>query len=411
MFPKTLLVALLISSTRACIHRDHNVNVEHIDANIQRRSLHTPSTTTKTAIKNVNILSGTQFHPGAVAMVGDKITFDLTGVDKWINGNGGFLIPGLIDSHCHPHTIKDLNTLSSYGVTTAMNMACADYALCASLKHQPGLTSFLTADHGVTAPGTAHAAIFQGPPELLITGPSQAQMFVDYAFGNNSDWLKLIAEPNGMSNETANRLVELAHEKGHQTMTHATRIVDYLQAIGSRTDGIQHSVGDELLTAQMINDIKTYNKFVTPTTVLVQAFLRYPDALALTTYTNTSWPIVVQNAQALYKAKVPILAGTDAIPGEGLITAMVLNPLGKTLHEELEVFVNQVGFKPWEALRAATLLPAQMHRLPDRGIIAEGKRADLVLLTSDPLKNISATRNVSRVWIGGLEFNGTVAAA
>lgn len=396
-----LLLAALISLTRACIHRE--VNVQDIDINLKRRSEHIQSTT-KIGIRNVRIFIGHHFRPSVLAIAGDKITFNLENVDTWVDGNKGFLLPGLIDSHCHPASTADLQRLSSYGVTTALNMACANYALCGSLKDQPGLTSFFTADHGISSPNTAHATIFQTPPEFLIENASQAPTFVDHAFGNHSDWLKIAAEPNGPDQETQNRLVALTHERGRQSMTHATLIPSYLQAIASKTDGIQHTPGDALLTQDMIDDIKTNNKWVTPTTVLVQAFLRYPAALAVSTYTNKSWPIVIQNVQKMHDAGVPLLAGTDAIPSSGPLSTVVQHPLGNTLHEELEVFVNQVGFNPVEALRAATLLPAIMHRLHDRGEIAEGKRADLLLLKSNPLRNISATRDIARVWNGGIEY-------
>ncbi|KEF62326.1 uncharacterized protein A1O9_00298 [Exophiala aquamarina CBS 119918] len=400
MLSVIILVAVLVSVTRSCVHRD--INVQHIDANIQRRSAYPPHKTSKIGISNVNIFQGTHFRRGALAIAGDLITFNLRGVKTWIDGKDGFLIPGLIDSHCHPASTSDLQRLSSYGVTTALNMACANYALCASLKDQPGLTSFFTADHGITAPNTTHAIVFQTPPELLMTDPSQAPVFVENAFSNNSDWLKITAEPNGLSQESQNRLVELAHARGRQTMTHATMIPFYLQAIASHTDGIQHTPGDGTVTPAMVSDILTNNKWVTPTTILVQAFLKYPEALALSTYDNNSWPLVIQNVRSMYQAGVTLLAGTDAIPSDGPLP--VSHPLGSTLHEELDIFVNQVGIKPHEALRAATLLPAQMHKLSDRGIIAEGKRADLVLLRSNPLKSISATRDIARVWNGGIEF-------
>lgn len=404
MFSRIFLAAIILSVTQACIQ--HDINVQHIDDNIQRRSTHIPSTL-KTGIRNVKIFTGTYFRPGALAIVGDQITFNLKNVTTWIDGNGGFLIPGLIDSHCHPSSIKDLKRLSSYGVTTALNMACANYALCASLKDQPGLTSFFTADHGITAPNTTHALMFQAPPDLLITDPSQAPKFVAQAFGNNSDWLKIIAEPNGPSQETQNQLVKLTHELGRQTMTHASIIPAYIQAIASGTDGIQHTPGDGLLTPIMINNILANNKWVTPTTILVQNFLKYPDALAFSSYRNNSWPIVVKNVQSMRAARVPLLVGTDAIPSDGPLASRIQHPLGNSLHDELDIFVNQIGFKPSEALRAATLLPSRMHKLFDRGIIAEGKRADLVLLNSNPLKNISATRDIVRVWNGGVEFNST----
>jgi hypothetical protein len=56
---------------------------------------------------------------------------------------------------------------------------------------------------------------------------------------------------------------------------------------------------------------------------------------------------------------------------------------------------------PIEALQAATSVPAKTFGLTDRGTIAKGQRADLVLVTGDPTKDISATQNIVTVWKGG----------
>jgi imidazolonepropionase-like amidohydrolase len=93
---------------------------------------------------------------------------------------------------------------------------------------------------------------------------------------------------------------------------------------------------------------------------------------------------MVQNVNALYKAGVTILAGTDAVDQMGPFNV----PLGMSLHQELQNLV-EAGLTPAEALRAATVVPATFHRIPDRGVIAPGMRADLVLLNSNPLANIS----------------------
>lgn len=57
-----------------------------------------------------------------------------------------------------------------------------------------------------------------------------------------------------------------------------------------------------------------------------------------------------------------------------------------------------------EALRAATVLAAQHHKLTDHGTIAPGMRADLILLDSNPLANISNTRDIEKVWVKGIEY-------
>jgi hypothetical protein len=56
-----------------------------------------------------------------------------------------------------------------------------------------------------------------------------------------------------------------------------------------------------------------------------------------------------------------------------------------------------------EALTAATAAPAKAFHLDDRGVIASGKRADLVLVKGDPTRDITETRDIVAVWKLGVE--------
>lgn len=75
----------------------------------------------------------------------------------------------------------------------------------------------------------------------------------------------------------------------------------------------------------------------------------------------------------MYRAGVPILAGTDCHDEPNSVFEV---KHGESLHWELELLV-EAGVSVLDALRAATILPAEHFRLSDRGVIAEGKRADL----------------------------------
>jgi imidazolonepropionase-like amidohydrolase len=65
--------------------------------------------------------------------------------------------------------------------------------------------------------------------------------------------------------------------------------------------------------------------------------------------------------------------------------------------------LTEVGLSGSEALAAATSTTADAFRLRDRGRIAVGLRADLVLVSGDPTADILATRAIQRVWKAGLE--------
>jgi imidazolonepropionase-like amidohydrolase len=90
-----------------------------------------------------------------------------------------------------------------------------------------------------------------------------------------------------------------------------------------------------------------------------------------------------------------IVAGTDA-PNPG-------TTYGASLHGELEMYVED-GLTPTEALTAATSAPAQAFHISDRGRIAPGLRADLLLVNGHPDEDIKATRDIQAVYKVGVEL-------
>jgi imidazolonepropionase-like amidohydrolase len=78
---------------------------------------------------------------------------------------------------------------------------------------------------------------------------------------------------------------------------------------------------------------------------------------------------------------------------------------GFSLHEELELLV-RAGLTPAEALRTATINPAEFLGLTDSlGVVAAGKLADLILLDANPLDNIANTKRIRAVIQGGRVLN------
>jgi len=97
--------------------------------------------------------------------------------------------------------------------------------------------------------------------------------------------------------------------------------------------------------------------------------------------------------KTLFDAGVPLMIGTDA-PDVGPMA-------GFGIHDELQELVND-GLTPFQVLQAATVIPARYFRKSSEfGTIETGKRADLVLLEQNPLKNIANTRAISGVMLRG----------
>ncbi len=96
---------------------------------------------------------------------------------------------------------------------------------------------------------------------------------------------------------------------------------------------------------------------------------------------------------ALHRAGVTIVPGSDT----GLV--------GHGLHREIELYV-QAGMTPLEAIQSATIVSARAMGLDrDSGTVEAGKRADLILVDGDPLKDITALRHVTSVVTNGRMYD------
>jgi hypothetical protein len=116
--------------------------------------------------------------------------------------------------------------------------------------------------------------------------------------------------------------------------------------------------------------------------------MKIPDAATRARY-EKSYAKMTEFVGRLYKAGVPIVAGTDELAGF-------------TLQAELEMLV-KAGLTPAQALQVATKNGALYTRTShERGSIAAGKLADLVLVDGDPTRQIGDIRKVAAVITRGV---------
>lgn len=101
----------------------------------------------------------------------------------------------------------------------------------------------------------------------------------------------------------------------------------------------------------------------------------------------------LQAFRAARSAGVRMLAGSD-------LTVLTARP-GAALHAELGLLVSELGLSELDALRAATVWPSDWMERPDLGRLEPGALADLVLLSGDPLEDISNTRKIRAVIAAG----------
>ncbi len=347
-----------------------------------------------------------------------------------IDGRGRTLLPGFFDAHVHvaDDARAALGQALSLGVTTVLDMFASPDRLKRLKKmaaeDPPDMADVRTAGVGATAPG-GHPTQMGGPPIPTITGPEQAQAFVDARIAEGSDYIKIIHDDLSsllgagkglptVNNETLRALVAAAHRRGKLAVVHIGSEQDAREAIAAGADGLVHMFAGESASADFGKLAARHRIFVIATLSVLYTACGMPNGPALLAdarlkpyiktewqpFLTAPWPLLKLSCQGtkkgireLLQAQVPILAGSDS-PGTG-------TAYGASLHGELALLV-EAGLSPVQALAGATSLPARLFHLSDRGFIRPGMRADLVLVDGDPTKDILATRNIVAVFKKGL---------
>jgi imidazolonepropionase-like amidohydrolase len=372
-----------------------------------------------------------------------------------IDGGGRTLLPGLIDCHVHASDIRALGQALAFGVTTELDMF-SDPGLASRLRSLAGshydVADIRTAVQGATPTGGMLAKFIPGLP--TVSGPRDAAAFVAAQAAHGAAYLKIYLEDSAwygspaLSADTVRALVAAAHSHGMLAVAHADSAAMAHMFIQAGGDGLAHALGDLDLTPAFLANLRRRPAFVVATlraTALLspahadeieadqRELARHPrlgpflDEPTRATFTRPGlladarargaeaasaggrldFDEARRSVTALYQADIPVLAGTDTNypdPDSGNAMLNAYAGHGIALHHELALLV-RAGLTPAQALAAATSAPARCFGLTDRGRIAPGLRADLLLVDGDPCADITATRNIAAVWRNGTRLN------
>jgi imidazolonepropionase-like amidohydrolase len=346
---------------------------------------------------------------------------------KIIDGSGKTLLPGFIDSHTHAYEPKALEQALVFGVTTELEMF-GDPAHNRELRAKErageatGQADLRSAGILATAPkghGTEYG--FAIP---TVSTPADAAGFVADRVKEGSDYLKIVLDDGKwfgrsiptLDAATVAALVRAAHEHHLLTVVHIGSQAGARTALDAGVDGLAHLFIDSAPAADFASFVAAHHAFVIPTLSVLMPICEGANLTSLTGDPRVApfldeldvrqlartFPVqlparncgfALAAVKQLDAAKVPILAGTDAA-NPGVIH-------GASLHRELELLV-EAGLSPAAALTAATATPAARFGLADRGRIAPGLRADLVLVDGDPTADILRTRAIVGIWKRGV---------
>ncbi|KAM0809598.1 putative Amidohydrolase-related domain-containing protein [Seiridium cardinale] len=208
---------------------------------------------------------------------------------------------------------------------------------CDITANQPVLASFIHAGRSAVENGSLHERKDPTrPKDTLIYPDTDVAQWASWQFGNVSDFMKITAEVNGPSTQQQTEIVRLTHSQYQkQTMTYASETAAYDQAVDSMTDGIQHVPDDGIIDAATIQKILEQGQFATPTLNVFEYAYRDPvlqQYFDVQPGSNRTLDDAQTNAQLLYEAGVPLIAGTDSVGSLDMTGTTVSVPFDLTLH-------------------------------------------------------------------------------
>jgi imidazolonepropionase-like amidohydrolase len=271
---------------------------------------------------------------------------------------------------------------------------------------------------------------------LSSSTPAEARKYVDSIVARGADYVKILIEGGEvlghpglpeLSTAIVEETVTAAHDHGKMALAHALTIFNAERAVRAGVDGLAHVFIDRPHTNEIVRLIARSHTFVTPCLTLNSSIMggngkaladdprvtpklspawRKSLSGSMNTWHGNTFQSVLETVAALHEAGVDILAGTDASVPIASLSGLAH---GASLHDELRRLVS-ARLTPIEALRAATSTPARRFDLRDRGRIATGLRADLLLVAGDPTRNITDTLSIKKVWKRGVEVIGATVA-
>ena len=314
----------------------------------------------------------------------------------------GWIVPGLVDAHCHvgldsegavPEDVQEKQAMADRDAGTLLIRDCGSAADTSWIHDREDLPRLIRAGRHLarTRRYIRNYAHEIEPEELPAYVAQEAQ--------RGDGWVKLVGDwierdagdlTPSWTRESLDAAMRVAHEHGARVTAHVFGEHALPDLIGAGIDCIEHGTGlsEDLIdtmvrnevalvpTAKQLNNFPTYaeagrDKFPAYADHMMRLFERRRDTIG-----------------AAYEAGVQIYAGTDAggVLPHGLIGDEVL---------ELATY----GLTPYDALGAASWRARTWLGLDDN--LAEGTTADFVVLDRDPLTDLAALKEPRRIVLRG----------
>ena len=256
--------------------------------------------------------------------------------------------------------------------------------------------------------------------------------------GRGTDLIKFwLDDMNGtmpvrMSPEVYRAVIDEAHRQHVRVAGHIYYLRDAKAIVEAGVDIVAHGVRNQPVDEEFVRQMKAHGTWYVPTLDLNESlyvyaehpawmgepfFLHAVQSALLAQFEDAAWRSKTlgqsklgldrnalrfneRNLKTLFDAGVHIGFGTDS-------GATPLRIAGFAEHRELQLMV-EAGLTPLQAITIATREAAALLNLDDRGVLAGGKLADLIVLDADPSADVRNADRIAAVWHRGRRVSGTV---
>jgi imidazolonepropionase-like amidohydrolase len=426
------------------------------------QAAHSPSTLLRD-VRVIDGNGGQPLEHADVLITGSKIaTVETQPIDAKklppnttiVKASGKTVLPGLISDHSHlgmtkgttasgknvtkANILRQLRQYTAYGVTTVTSLGLN---LKPFYQLQPQAHSGATRTADMFGADRGFGTVNSVPPVSMglldsqvyrPQTPEEARAQVRETAQRHPDLIKIWVDdarhtlPAKMNPEVYKAIIDEAHANGLRVAAHVFYLEDAKSLVGDSVDILAHGVRDTAVDPEFVKSIKGRGAWYVPTLSLDESFYifaEHPEWLkepflhralqpALAAQLNDpAWrKKVLGNSKALAAQKQAVATNMknvktlfDAGVNVGFGTDSGASPLriaGFAEHRELKLLTDS-GLTPIQAIQTATKNAAALLHLDDRGIIAPGKLADLLVVDGDPSKDITAVDNIDSVWRRG----------
>ncbi|MGH3736780.1 MAG: amidohydrolase family protein, partial [Micromonosporaceae bacterium] len=335
-------------------------------------------------------------------LVGDRVSFEPVAGAETVVAEG-FVVPGLVDAHCHIGIGQGGAPVTSVEQARAAALIDRDTGVLA-LRDAGSPYPYPSLDDDPSMPRLARAGRHLAPPKkhlrgipLEVTANEVVAAAAEQAKAGNG-WIKLVADWLDRGAEdlapcydeaTTRAVIDTAHAHGARVAAHtfSEEAVGFLVRAG--VDSVEHGTG---LSLDLIDEMARRGTALVPTMINIETFQgiasqaesKFPGYAEHMRDLHRRFPSVVR---AAYEAGVPIRVGTD---GGGTIAH------GLVAEEMLAL--RAAGLSAVDALAAGSWAARDWLGFPG---LVEGGLADLVVYPEDPRRDLAVVRAPSRIVLRG----------